>query len=385
MADVQKNGTDTAVPSHHKAIVYDNPGQISTRIETVATPRPGVGEVLVRITHSGVCSSDHAVMTNRWASLPPTAAGQVGGHEGVGTIAAFGPGGGGDEQQHPGGTALKLGDRVGIKWVAAVCGTCLPCLSGRDALCHAVKISGFYTPGTFQQYVIAPANYVTPIPDDVPSDLAAPLLCGGVTVYAALKKSGAQPGEFVVVPGAGGGLGHLAVQIASRGMGFRVIGIDSGEKEAFVRSLGAEAFFDIAQYSRDKAGSDQLAAEVKAATGRGGLGAASVIVCTNSNAAYGQSLNFLAFGGSVVCVGLPEGDPVPIAGAVPGFLVSQELRIVGSAVGNRKDAIDTLDMAARGVVKTHFQLEPMSKLTDVFERMERMELQGRVVIDMSKE
>ncbi|KAK0721024.1 alcohol dehydrogenase II [Lasiosphaeris hirsuta] len=368
------------IPTHHKAVVYDKPGEISTRIETVETPAPGAGQVLVHLTHSGVCSSDHGIMTNQWTHLPPTPAGQVGGHEGVGIIAAFGAGA--EAAAAAGG--LKLGDRVGIKWIASICGACIACLAGRDAMCPAAQVSGFYLPGTFQQYVLAPANYVTPIPEGVPSDLAAPLLCGGVTVYAALKKSRAQPGDHVVISGAGGGLGHLAVQIASRGMGFRVIGIDSGEKEEFVRSLGAEAFFDMTKYSRDQAGSDKLAEDVKAATLRG-VGAASVIVCAGSNPAYGQALGFLGFGGTLVCVGLPEGAPVPIAGAFPGNLVGRELAIIGSAVGNRKEAIETLDLAAREVVKTHFVLEPMSKLTDVFERMGRMELQGRVVLDLSRE
>jgi len=116
------------------------------------------------------------------------------------------------------------------------------------------------------------------------------------------------------------------------------------------------------------------------------MGAASVIVCAGANAAYAQALSLLAPGGSVVCVGFPEGgDPVPIADAFPGNLIGRELRILGSAVGNRKEAIETMDLAARGVIKTHVTVEPMSKLTDAFERMERGELQGRVVIDMSRE
>lgn len=161
-------------------------------------------------------------------------------------------------------------------------------------------------------------------------------------------------------------------------------GIDSGEKEDFVRSLGAEAFFDIKKYSQDKEGNKKLAEDVKKAS-TDGMGAAAVVVCTASNAAYGQSLDFLRFGGTLVCVGVPEGDPVPIAGADPGSMLVQEKRIVGSAVGNRKDAIETMNMAARGVVKTHFTVEPMSALTDVFQRMDKMTLKGRVVIDLQSE
>lgn len=185
--------TEVQVPSHHKAIIYDKPGEISTKIETIETPKPGVGEVLINLTHSGVCHSDQAVMTNRWTWLPaPTQAGQVGGHEGVGKVVAFGPG--------AESSGLKIGDRVGIKWMAGVCGNCMPCLAGRDACCTSGKISGYFTPGTFQQYALAPAHYVTPIPDGLASDLAAPLLCGGVTVYAGLKKSLAQPVSLMFTP-----------------------------------------------------------------------------------------------------------------------------------------------------------------------------------------
>ena len=221
----------------------------------------------------------------------------------------------------------------------------MPCLAGADANCTAAKISGYYTPGTFQQYALAPAHYVTPIPDGLPSDMAAPMLCGGVTVYSALLKSGAKPGDWVVIPGAGGGLGHLALQIGSRGMGFRMIGIDMGEKEQLAKDCGAEVFINLANYSRDEEGTNKLVADVKAATG--GVGAAAVVVCTASNAAYAQGLSFLKFRGTLVCVGVPEGAPVPIATANPAALLVQELRIVGSAVGNRKDAIETLELASR--------------------------------------
>lgn len=146
-------------------------------------------------------------------------------------------------------------------------------------------------------------------------------------------------------PGAGGGLGHLALQIGARGMGFRMIGIDAGEKEQLAKDCGAEAFFDVTKYGRDADGNKQLAADVKAATG--GLGAAAVVVCTASNAAYAQALSFLKFYGTVVCVGVPEGEQVPIGGADPGTMLASQFRIVGSAVGDRREAIETLEMASR--------------------------------------
>lgn len=140
-------------------------------------------------------------MMNSWPALPrPTQRNQVGGHEGVGSVVKFGPG------EVP--SFIKLGGRVGIKWVNWICGSCSACLDGHDGLCSSQKISGYYTPGTFQQYVVAPANYLTPIPKDLPSDLAAPMLCAGVTAYSALGKSGARSGDWVVMMGAGGGVRH---------------------------------------------------------------------------------------------------------------------------------------------------------------------------------
>ena len=209
-------------------------------------------------------------MTSSWKGLPfPTQEGQVGGHEGVGTIVKLGPG--------VEGSGVKLGQRVGIKWVAFICGACPACLFGHDGVCFNQKISGYYHPGTVQQYVVSAANYVTPIPDGLDSASAAPMLCAGVTVYSALRKSNTQSGNWVVLLGAGGGLGHLAVQIASRGMGLRVIGIDQGSKEEFVRKSGAEHFID-------HTASKDVAEDVKALTG--GLGAHAVLVLTAANGAY---------------------------------------------------------------------------------------------------
>jgi propanol-preferring alcohol dehydrogenase len=144
-------------------------------------------------------------MTNSWAQLPhPTQPGQVGGHEGVGKIVKMGAG---TET-----SAVKVGDRVGIKWLSGICGNCPPCLSGHDGQCFNQKISGYYTAGTFQQYALGPANYVTPIPESLESADAAPMLCAGVTVYSALSKSGAKSGDWVVLLGAGGGVRYISLQ-----------------------------------------------------------------------------------------------------------------------------------------------------------------------------
>ena len=164
-------------------------------------------------------------------------------------------------------------------------------------------------------------------------------------------------------------------------MGLRMIGIDAGPKEKLARECGAEIFIDLTKFSRDAEGSKGITQAVKDATG--GVGAQAVVVCTASNAAYAQALDFLKFNGTLVCVGVPEGDPVAIANADPAKMLVSQLNIRGSAVGNRKEAIETLEMAARGVVKTHFTTCKMGEVNGVFEKMDKGELQGRVVVDLS--
>ncbi|KAI9842436.1 MAG: hypothetical protein M1838_003146 [Thelocarpon superellum] len=352
---------DLSIPKTYKAAVYDAPGSNSIKMVELDMPEPGPGEVLINLS-----ATPHAwlmQMMNTWKMMPsPTQPGQVGGHEGVGKVVKLG-----SAAQY--GT-VQLGDRVGVKWVSGACLSCATCLQGVEGCCANQKVSGYYTPGTFQQYVLAPSNYVTKIPDGLDSAAAAPMLCAGVTTYAALRKSDAQSGGWVVISGAGGGLGHIACQLASRGMGIRVIGIDHGSKEKLVRDSGAEAFLDVATLD-----GPMMAAEVMKITG--GIGASAVLVCTASNQAYAQALDFLGVGGT-----LPEGEPLPIATSFPAALMRKQLTINAVSVGNRKDAIEAMDFAARGVVNPHVRLEKLENLTEVFREMDEGQLLGRVVLDL---
>lgn len=232
-------------------------------------------------------------------------------------------------------------------------------------------ISGYSVPGTFQEYVLGPAHYVTPIPEGLDSAMAAPLLCGGVTVYAALRKSRAQAGDWVAISGAGGGLGHLALQVG-KAMGFRMLGLDISGKEELVSQCGAEKFVDV---------KGDVLQDVLSVTG--GEGVAAVLVCNAANEAYATAMDVLKFNGTLVCVGLPDGTPVPIAKAFPAAMVFRQLNIVGSAVGNRKEAAEVLALASRGLVKTNFTLQKKEDLSKAFEEMKAGRVRGRFVLDMS--
>lgn len=197
------------------------------------------------------------------------------------------------------------------------------CLEGDDNTCSQQKISGYYTPGTFQRYVVTSAHYATPIPDGVDSAEAAPILCAGLTVYSGLRKTNASPGQWIVISGAGGGLGHLAVQYAKNVMGLRVIAIDHGSKRDLVTNCGAEVFLDFTQFN-----DAELTDAVKKVT-KGGRGVHAVIVVNAANKSYEQALAFLKPLGTLVCIGMPEGAAVPIQSAYPARITNQQFRIVG--------------------------------------------------------
>jgi len=199
------------------------------------------------------------------------------------------------------------------------------CLEGNEAGCPSIKVSGYYTPGTFQQYAVAPANYVTPIPESLDSAEAAPLLCGGVTVYAGLKKANPNPGDWVLVAGAGGGLGHLATQFARNSFSCRVIAIDRPEKEDFCKEHGATEFLDFTKHD-----DETLLAKVKEITG--GTGVHCVLVVTSSQKSYDQSVDYLRHGGSLICIGITEDEHNPIKGAVASKLIIKQAKIIGMIV-----------------------------------------------------
>ncbi|KAF6809691.1 alcohol dehydrogenase [Colletotrichum sojae] len=349
--------------NHNRAVVYAEPGTTKTELVELPIPQPGPGEVLVRIQFSGVCHTDYGFCMNAFSSVPfPTPKGQVGGHEGVGEVVAVGVG----------VTTPAMGDRVGIKYAADACLNCDRCLRGGESSCEKVKLSGYFTPGTFQQYCLSSARYVTPIPNGLGSAEAAPLMCGGVSVYTALKRAEARHGDWIVVAGAGGGLGHLAIQYANA-LGCRVLAMDLGAKERFCKDLGAERFVDFTAYATE----DDLAVAVREITGGG---ARVVLMCSSNKRAYCQAPRWLGFRGKLACLGVPEHSS-PAIGEVEDML-NDELTIFGVKTGNRLEAKECLEIAARGKVKTHFQLRRMRSLTKIFTEMESGEIKGRVVMDL---
>lgn len=315
------------------------------------------GEALVHIEYSGVCHTDLHALKGDWPAPPKLPL--VGGHEGAGRIVAIA-----DNTS----TTLKVGDAVGVKWLADSCLNCEVCREGQEATCSHSQTSGYSVDGSFQQYAVSFTRHLTPIPEGLPLEVAAPILCAGVTVWKAIKQSNTKPGDYILIAGAGGGLGHLAVQYAAA-MSLRVIAVDSGEeKKKLCASYGAEIFLDFKD-------SGNFIDRVKEVTG--GLGPHAALMTSSSGAAYNEALEYLRPHGTLVAVGLPPDTWIK---ANVFWTVFKALRIVGSYVGNRQDAVEALDFALRGKVVPQIVIEPLENLRSVYERMEKGQVSGRIVL-----
>ena len=338
------------LPKTMKAAVVHEFGKPLT-IEDVAVPSPGPGQILLRVAASGVCHTDLHAADGDWPVKPTLPF--IPGHEAVGSVAATGP----DV------TLVKEGDRVGVPWLHSACGACEYCLTGWETLCKEQQNTGYSVNGGFAEYVLAPAAYVGRIPDNLDFIQAAPILCAGVTTYKGLKQTNTKPGDWVVIVGAGG-LGHVAVQYA-KAMGLHVAAVDiADDKLDLVKGLGAELVVNAAK--------DDPAPIIQNQIG----GAHGVLVTAVSPKVFRQSIDMLRSGGTCTLVGLPPGDfPTPIFD-----VVLKGITVRGSIVGTRKDLQECLQFAAEGKIKSSIETQPLDAINDVFDRLKRGEVNGRVVI-----
>ncbi|TJV70544.1 MAG: alcohol dehydrogenase AdhP [Mesorhizobium sp.] len=325
-------------------------------IEEVQVPTPGAGQILVKIAATGVCHTDLHAAEGDWPVKPKPPF--IPGHEGVGHVVAVGSG-----VKH-----VKEGDRVGVPWLYTACGHCRHCLGGWETLCEEQQNTGYSVNGSFAEYVLADPDYVGHLPGNISFTEIAPILCAGVTVYKGLKVTDTKPGDWVVISGIGG-LGHLAVQYA-KAMGLNVIAVDIDDaKLDLAKRLGAALAVNARQADP--------AAFVKKEVG----GAQGVLVTAVSPKAFEQALGMVGRGGTVSLNGLPPGDfPLSIFDTVLNGVT-----VRGSIVGTRLDLQEALDFAGDGKVKATIETERLENINDIFSRMHKGDIQGRIVIDYEKQ
>ncbi len=320
-----------------------------------AIPDVGPGQILVKTEACGVCHTDLHAAHGDWPVKPSLPF--IPGHEGIGLVAAIGAG----------VTAVKEGDRVGVPWLFSACGHCEHCLAAWETVCAKAEFGGYTKNGGFAEYILADPSYVAHVPAGLSAIQAAPIICAGVTTYKGLKETRAKPGEWVVVSGAGG-LGHLAIQYA-KAMGLYVCAVDIDDgKLAHATRLGADAVVNVTT-------GDPVEAVKKATDG----GAHGVLITAPSLAAFKQGVAMTRKRGTCVLTGLPPGEfPFPLFDVVLNCIT-----VRGSLVGTRHDMAEALAFAAQGKVKADVELQPLSAINQVFERLQRGDVAARVVLEMA--
>jgi propanol-preferring alcohol dehydrogenase len=325
-------------------------------IRDLPLPEPGPEEALIHLSASGVCHSDLHLARGDWNIGTGT---RTIGHEAIGIVEALGPGA---------DRFTQVGDRVILGLGGACgywCGTCEYCLKGQPRHCRLSRP----ILGTFAEYICVWAGSLVALPDTL-GDREAPLACGGLTAYGAVKKllrHHVLPGRPVAVIGAAGGLGHYAVQIASA-FGYQVVGVDIGaDRLEFARSRGATL----------AVGPDEAVEVVHEELG----GVDAALVFSARLAGFGLGLKLLRPGGLFVAVGLPPSSEGNIE-INPFEFFARDPTLIYSAVGTVQDMRELVQLAASGQITSHVsRVGPLSDLGAIFDELEAGKYLGRAVID----
>jgi alcohol dehydrogenase len=319
-------------------------------IEDRPIPQPKAGEVLIKVRACGVCHSDLAVIEG---GIPFATFPRVLGHEVAGVVDKVGEG----------VTWPKVGDRVGMQWLFSACGHCDQCVRGAEILCPNLVVTGVTADGGYQEYMIAPALYVAPIPDGLDFADAGPLLCAGLTVFNGMRQAGIKPGDKIAVIGLGG-LGHLAVLYA-KAMGARVAVIsNTPDKQDESKELGAEYFIN----TQAQKAADAL---------RAWDGGADIILATApSTEAANQAIPGLAPDGTLVLLGVGPGN----ISVGPPDLIFARHRVMGSPSGGRSDVRATLNFSAHNKVVPRITKYPLEDAGKALDLMQSGKLRDRAVL-----
>jgi D-arabinose 1-dehydrogenase-like Zn-dependent alcohol dehydrogenase len=333
-----------------KAVQISKPGG-NFEVVDRPIPDPGRGQVRIKVEACGICHSDALVKEGHWPGIEYP---RVPGHEIAGRIDAVGP----DV------TLWKPGQRVGVGWHGGHCFQCEPCRRGDFINCRFEKVTAIHFDGGYQEYMLAPAEGVALIPENLPADEAAPLLCAGITVYNALRNSDARAGDLVAVQGIGG-LGHLGIQYA-RQMGFRTVAIGrGGDKQSLATKLGAQQYIDT--------NSGAPAEELQK------MGGADLILATAPDS---KSISALVDGlgpnGTLIIVGAAF-DSLTVT---PIQLIGGRKSIRGWASGTARDSQDTMEFSAFSGVRPMIERYTLERAAEAYSQMITGKARFRVVLTM---
>ena len=323
---------------------------------------PREHDVVIDIRYCGICHSDIHQARNEWGDyLQESIFPMVPGHEIAGVVAAVG----GKV------TKYKVGDKVGVGCFVDSCRTCESCTRNLEQYCNVKTVWTYNgrendntpTYGGYSEKIVVDENYVLRIPDSLPLDGAAPLLCAGITLYSPLRHWGAGPGKKVAIVGMGG-LGHMGVKLA-HALGAEVTVLSQSlSKQADGKRLGADHFYatsDPHTFTKLTASFD-------------------LIICTvSADIDWNQYFALLKLDGTMVVVGVPE-KKVPVAAMT---LLGKRRSLAGSSIGGIQETQEMLDLCGKHNLTSDIEVIPIQKVNEAFERVIRSDVRYRFVIDMA--
>jgi propanol-preferring alcohol dehydrogenase len=312
------------------------------KLVDLPTPRPGRGQLLIRIRACGVCRTDlHVVDGDLTQGKMPI----IPGHEIVGSVVEKGAG----------VERFSIGERVGVPWLGDTCGACRYCASGRENLCDAARFTGYHLDGGYAEYTVADQRYCFAIPKEYGDAAAAPLLCAGLIGYRSLVKAG--DAKRLGIYGFGAAA-HIVAQVA-RYQGRRIFAFTrpgDADGQRFARELGAEWTGDS-----DAKPPEELDA---------------AILFAPVGSLVPAALRATAKGGTVVCAGIHMSD-IP---AFPYEILWGE-RVVRSVANlTRRDGEEFLALAPKVPVKTSIEVLKLDQANDALARLREGRITGAAVL-----
>ncbi|KAJ4714587.1 putative Alcohol dehydrogenase [Melia azedarach] len=318
----------------------------------------GEKDVTFKVMYCGICHSDLHMLKNEWGSSTYPL---VPGHEIVGVVTEVGS------------TVekFKVGDKVGVGCMVGSCRSCDNCASNLENYCpkmiftySATYYDGTTTYGGYSDLMVADEHFVVHIPDGIPLDASAPLLCAGITVYSPLRFYGLdKPGMHVGVVGLGG-LGHVAVKFAkAMGVKVTVISTSPSKKEEAIEHLGADSFV----VSRNQ---DEMQAAMSTMDG--------IIDTVSAPHSLLPLISLLKTSGKLVLVGAPE---KPLELPVFPLLMGRKI-VAGSCIGGMQETQEMIDFAAKHKVTADIEVIPIDYVNKAMERLAKADVRYRFVIDI---
>ncbi|GLT44177.1 hypothetical protein SLA2020_180910 [Shorea laevis] len=320
---------------------------------------PGEKDVAFKVLYCGICHSDLHMVKNEWGQ---TVYPVVPGHEIVGEVTEVGSK----------VTKFKVGDRVGVGCLVGSCRSCDNCNNNVENYCPKSILSygakyhdGTMTYGGYSDTMVTDEHFIVRIPDNLPLDAAAPLLCAGITVYSPLRYYGLnKPGAHVGVVGLGG-LGHVAVKFAkAMGAKVTVISTSPNKKNEAIENLGADAF--LVSRNQD---------ELEAATGT----LDGIIDTVSAQHPLLPLISLLKSHGKLVLVGAPE---KPLELPVFPLILGRKL-VGGSCIGGMKETQEMVDFAAKHNITADIEVIPIDYVNTAMERLSKVDVKYRFVIDIA--